>query len=64
METQDIFKNFLLDIQKVVSPSTYSVWFNDLELINMNDKEVQIKVPLQLHKQILKQTYIDLFEEL
>lgn len=63
METQDIFKNFLLDIQKVVSPSTYSVWFNDLELINMNDKEVQIKVPLQLHKQILKQTYIDLFEE-
>lgn len=63
METQDIFKNFLLDIQKVVSPSTYSVWFNDLELINVNDKEVQIKVPLQLHKQILKQTYIDLFEE-
>ena len=63
METQEIFKHFLEDVQKVVSPSTYSVWFNDLSLVSMNDKEVTIKVPLQLHKQILRQTYIDLFEE-
>ena len=29
----------------------------------MDDKEVTNKVLLQLHKQIKKQTYIDLFEE-
>ena len=63
METQEIFKRFLEDVQKAVSPSTYSVWFNDLSLVSMDDKEVTIKVPLQLHKQILRQTYIDLFEE-
>ena len=63
LETQEIFKHFLNDVQKIVSPSTYSVWFNDLELVNMDDKEVVIKVPLQLHKQILRTTYIDLFEE-
>lgn len=63
METQEIFRRFLNDVQNVVSPSTYSVWFNDLSLVSMNDKEAVIKVPLQLHKQILRQTYIDLFEE-
>lgn len=63
MKTQELFNKFLNEIKNIVSPSTYSVWFNDLHLININDKDVVIKVPLQLHKQILRQTYIDLFEE-
>jgi len=64
LKTQEIFNQFLSEIAETVSPSTYSVWFNDLELISMDDSEIVIKVPLSLHKQYLRTTYIDLFEEI
>ena len=64
LKTQEIFKNFLTELADAVSPSTYSVWFNDLELISMDDKKIVIKVPLPVHKQILKTTYIELFDEI
>ena len=64
MKTQEIFKNFLNELADTVSPSTYSVWFNDLDLVKMDDKKVVIKVPLPVHKQILKTTYIELFDEI
>lgn len=63
LKTQEIFKQFLNEIADSVSPSTYSVWFNDLELVSMDEKEIVIKVPLPVHKKILKTTYIDLFDE-
>lgn len=63
METQYIFKQFLLDAKKEISPSSYAVWFNDLELISMDDKDVKIKVPLKLHKDMLRKNYLDFFEE-
>lgn len=63
LKTQEIFKQFLSEIAETVSPSTYSVWFNDLELVNMDDKELVIKVPLPVHKKILRTTYIELFDE-
>ncbi len=63
LKTQEIFKQFLSEIADTVSPSTYSVWFNDLELVNMDDKELVIKVPLPVHKKILRTTYIELFDE-
>jgi len=63
LKTHEIFKQFLSEISEIVSTSTYSVWFNDLELVSMDDNEVVIKVPLSLHKQYLRTTYIDLFEE-
>lgn len=63
MKTKEVFKDFLSEIAKSVHPSTYSVWFNDLELVNMDDKEVIIKVPLPVHKNILRTQYMDLIEE-
>ena len=63
LKTQEIFNQFLLEISKDVSTSTYSVWFNDLELVSMDNKEIVIKVPLPVHKKILKTTYLDLLEE-
>lgn len=64
MKTQEIFRNFLNELSDAVSPSTYSVWFNDLSLVSMDDKKIVIKVPLPVHKQILKTTYIELFDEI
>lgn len=63
LKTHEIFKQFLNEIAESVSSSTYSVWFNDLELVSMDEKDIVIKVPLSLHKQILRTTYIDLFDE-
>lgn len=63
LKTQEIFQEFLKEIADAVSLSTYSVWFNDLELISMDDSKIVIKVPLQAHKQVLGVTYIDLIED-
>ena len=63
LKTQEIFNNFLNEIAKDVSPSTYSVWFNDLKLVKMDNKNLVIEVPLPVHKKILKTTYYDLLDE-
>ncbi len=63
MKTQELFEKFLKEISEQVTPGTYSVWFSSLELVKMNDKEITIKVPLPVHKTIIKQTYMDLLEE-
>ena len=63
MKTKEIFKSFLNEIADSVSSSTYSVWFNDLELVSMDDHTMVIKVPLPVHKQILKNTYLELIDE-
>ncbi len=62
MKTHELFKQFLQEIENEVSPATYTAWFHDLELISMDDKEITIKVPLPVHKQILKTTYLDLID--
>jgi len=64
LKTQEIFKEFLSKIANEVSAGTYSIWFNDLKLISMDDKEVVIQVPLAVHKQILKTTHYDLMDEI
>ncbi len=63
LKTHEIFKELLAKISEEVSTITYSTWFNDLELISMDDNEIVIKVPLPVHKNILKSTYYDLLDE-
>ncbi len=62
LKTHELFKQFLNEIESEVSPGTYTAWFNDLELVNIDEKEITIKVPLPVHKQILKTTYLDLID--
>ena len=66
MKNNDIFKEFLIKISEEVSPVSYSSWFNNLELLSINDEnnEITIKVPITIHKKVLKETYIDLFDEI
>ena len=64
LKTHELFNEFLTKISNEVSPIVYSTWFNDLKLINMDDKEVVIQVPLAVHKQILKTNYFDLIDEI
>lgn len=62
-KAQEIFAKFLNEIANEVAPSSYSVWFSGLELVSMDDKEIVIKVPLQLHKQVLRTNHKDLLDE-
>ena len=64
LKTQDIFQQLLKEIAEYVSPSAYSIWFNNLELVTMDNKEIVIKVPLAVHKQYIKTSYMDLLEEI
>ena len=63
MKTQELFQKFLEEVKEIVSPSIYSIWFNQLELVKADDKDIVIKVPLPVCKQILKTTYIDIIDE-
>ncbi len=63
MEAHEFFKQFLHQISEEVSSGSYSIWFNDLKLIEMNDDEIVIKVPLQTHKTMLRQQYMDIIED-
>ena len=50
-------------VANTVSPITFSTWFNDLNLLEINDTSVKMLVPLPVHKTILSTTYIDLLDE-
>jgi chromosomal replication initiator protein len=63
MKTQELFKKFLEEVAKDVSPSTYTVWFSHLELISIEDNVMTIKVPLPVCKKLFKEEYYDLFDE-
>ena len=63
MKTQELFQNFLQEIANQVSPGTFSVWFNDLKLVSIDDNEIVIKVPLPVHKQIITNSYMDILDD-
>ena len=63
MKTQELFQNFLQEIANQVSPGTFSVWFNDLKLVSIDDNEIVIKVPLPVHKQIIQNSYMDILDD-
>ena len=63
MNTHELFNNFLEEVKEIVTPSIYLIWFSQLELISIENDEVLIKVPLQVTKLRLKDSYLDIFEE-
>ncbi len=63
METHEFFKKFLSLISEKVSAGSYSVWFSNLKIIDIKDNEIIIQVPLQAHKTLLKQQYMDIIDE-
>ncbi len=63
METHEFFKQFLTLISEKVSSGSYSVWFSNLKILQITDKEIIIQVPLQAHKTMLKQQYMDIIDD-
>ena len=64
MKANELFENFLNEIEKAVSPTVFSIWFKDLKLVKIDDLEVTIQIPLAVHKTRLSDDeYNDLMEE-
>lgn len=57
MKTDELFSNFLNDIQTQVSQNAFTIWFSKLELLSIVNNVITIKVPMEIHKQMLNETY-------
>lgn len=62
LKTDEIFSKFLSDIQSQVSQNAYTIWFSKLELLSIVNNVVTIKVPMEIHKQMLSETYNDIID--
>lgn len=63
MKTDNIFLRFLNDIQTQVSQNAYTIWFSKLELLSIVNNVVTIKVPMEIHKQMLSVTYGEIIDD-
>ena len=63
MKTDNLFLRFLNDIQAQVSDSAYTIWFSKLELLSIVNNVVTIKVPMEIHKQMLSVTYGEIIDD-
>jgi len=64
MKTDVLWQNFLNEVSEQVSPTTYNVWFNDLNLISIDVDKITIQVPMAVHKTMLGNTYYTLVENI
>lgn len=63
MKTDNLFLRFLSDIQTQVSQNAYTIWFSKLELLSIVNNVVTIKVPMEIHKQMLSVTYGEIIDD-
>ena len=60
MELEELFKNFLEEIEPQLSLNVFNLWFSKLEPISLDENKLKIKVPMKIHKTMLDTTYKDL----
>ena len=53
MKVETIWASFLEEVQKQVNMTSYQVWFKDLKLVHMDNKNITIQVPMPTHQTIL-----------
>lgn len=59
----NIWSEFLSIIEKKIDPMMYQVWFENTQLIELNDTTAKLLVPEEIHKIHISKTYNDLVEE-
>ena len=62
LKTNELFTKFLNDIQEQVTQNAFTIWFSKLELLSIVNNVVTIKVPMEIHKQMLSETYKDIID--
>lgn len=63
MKTNELFTNLMESIEESVVDFTFNVWFKNLELIEITDNTIKIKVPLEVHKNFINEMFGDLVKE-
>lgn len=63
MKTEDLFNKFLVEIANQVSQNAYTIWFSKLEIVSITNNLITIKVPMEIHKKMLGETYSSLIKD-
>lgn len=62
MKLEELFKSFLELIKEEVSLNVYNLWFSKIEPVSLDDNKLKIKVPMQIHKNMLSNNYKDVID--
>ena len=57
MDVNELFKNFLEEIEQVVSLNVYNLWFSKIRPISLEGNTLKIIVPMDIHKSMLSENY-------
>ena len=63
LSIDDVWKEFMDKLDKTLSPTTFRTWFKDIKLINCYNNKLTIQVPMETHRNILRDTYHNLIED-
>ncbi len=64
MKTEELFSKFLYEVQNQVSQNAYTIWFSKLEILSIVNNVITIKVPMEIHKQMLTETYANVIDSI
>ena len=64
MKIETVWSSFLEEVQKQVNITSYQVWFSELKLVHMDNKNITIQVPMPTHKTILGSTYYNIIQNI
>lgn len=62
MKANDLFAQFLSEISNELNASSYNLWFGGVKLIELNDSIIKIKVPMDMHKNLLNNLFGELMQ--
>ena len=60
---EKLWDSFLDIIYKKTNPVSFNTWFNNISLLKINNNNITIKVPMDIHKKILSNNYYSLIED-
>jgi chromosomal replication initiator protein len=61
---QDIWQNILDKLEENINSQSFKTWFSDTKLVDMNDRELMIKVATQFSANYLNQNYKEVLGEI
>ena len=64
LKIETVWSSFLEEVQKQVNITSYQVWFKELKLVHMDNKNITIQVPMPTHKTILGSTYYNIIQNI
>lgn len=63
MDLDALWNSFLIKIKENISSLSYETWFKDTRLVDLNDKQAVVIVPMPFHKKHLVENYNGIIEK-